>query len=752
MIITHMSSAIYGEKATFSFGSGEAHVIGNVRYVGAQMTLYGSSLKYNFNDESLLLQNARIVTDNTIVIGKEIRRGKDKTIEATDAEFTTCKDCPESWSIFGENVVITLGEYVRIKNAYIKVKGVVVMYVPYVILPIKKDRESGLLFPSFGYNLSEGVRFEQPWFWAINDSADMTFTPTFYGERGFHHKYQYRHMLGEHKWFEINSLQAMDKIYEPKKIEYEPSGDSRFRHFSDYEHHFSFGHRVNHHLHFNESKDLDTIRDYEFYNANRLLGPDLGLQGHFNFSLPQVEFNIEGSYFRNMLVDNEEEFDDSYVQILPRANMIVNPHSIFESSWFGFNRISLGGDFEYTRFKQNNIVQEQYIRNAHRFHLAPYIDWQLGFLGPIQFQTRATLDQQLYRFPTLENRGKDFDRFSKSAILTQSEMKIELERVFGVAYNDVITLDQVDRNRVDITDFQNSSDRQQSASMQNLNQNLIGDIPQVSQDFADQKIVVSNNSYRHSQEYLVRHYSLTKQKDSGSRAFFNQLLDTKGQFDSLDAFRSRQTLINDGSSITDIPLDNTLELAWNNTLIMKSAKKFDVFQDERYLRDNFHYQRIAHFNLSQGYDFTVEDEEFNRKLTRLHIDTGFSLDRFRFDINDYYFYTQREHLFTGSMTYNFSRGQLSTSYNYNSFASPVYKFASVSGNMRFNDLFQGRALIDFDLDQEKTSRMMYGVVYSPVNECWKLDLGFETTRIDKAFSFNILINFNDNNFSAPQTF
>lgn len=749
VIITHLSSAIYGEKATLSFETGEAEIVGNVRYVGAEMTLYGSRLKYNFNDESLLLENARIVTENTIVIGRQIRRGSDATIEAIDAEYTTCQDCPESWSIFGEKVSITLGEYVRIKNAYIKVKGVVVMFVPYIILPIKKERESGLLFPNLGFNLSEGARFELPWFWAINDSSDMTFTPTFYGRRGLHHKYQYRHVLGEQKWFEVNSLQAMDKIYEPGKIEFDPSGRTEFRHFSDYEHHFSFGHRFNHHLHFNETKDLDTIRDYEFYNANRLMGPELGLQSHFNFGLPQVEFNVEGTFFRNMLTAKEEEFDDSYVQILPRANVILNPHSILQTSYFGLNRLSFGGEFEYTRFKQNNILESNFVRNAHRYHLAPYLDWQLGFLGPVHFQTRATLDRQIYRFP-YEEEGRD--KFSKSAVLTQSEMKIEIERVFGVAYSDVITIDQIDRNRVDIENFQGLAGQESAQSMNQLNDNLIGDVPLIARDFADQEIVVSNNSYRHSQEYKLRHYYLNDEKNSGSRTFFNQILQTNGQFDSLDAFRDRQTEITDGNSVTSLPLNNTLEAVWNNTLIMKSAKKFDVFEDQRYLRDNFTYRKIAHFNVSQGYDFTVGDEETNKRLTRLHLDTGFTLDRFRFDFNEYYFYIDQEHLFSGRLSYFFTRGEFSTSYNYNSFASPVYKFSSVSGKFALNDLIEVRGLVDFDIDQKRTSRMQYGLLYSPVNECWKLDLSFKTTRIDKALSFNILINFNDNNFNAPQSF
>ena len=217
VIITHADNAIYGEKASMSFNTGKTQVIGNVRYIGPNITLHGSELNYNFKDRYMNVRNARILSDNYVVLGKEITRHANNDITGIDAEYTTCIDCPESWSIFGKKVKITVGEYIRIWHAYIKVKGVVVLYFPYIVLPIKKERETGLLFPSLGFNFEEGVRFQQPWFWNIDQSKDLTVTPSFWGKRGMGGEIQYRQVIRDGMWFEMNHLNSWDRIYDYNK-------------------------------------------------------------------------------------------------------------------------------------------------------------------------------------------------------------------------------------------------------------------------------------------------------------------------------------------------------------------------------------------------------------------------------------------------------------------------------------------------------------------------------------------------------
>jgi LPS-assembly protein len=743
VIITHLSNSIYGEKATLSFETGEAEVVGNVRYVGPAMTLHGSQLSYNFKTGHLTANNSRIISDNYTLLATRIERPEPGVILAEEAEYTTCRDCPESWSVHGRRVRILLGEYIFINQAYLKVKGVVMMYTPYIVFPIKKERETGFLFPSLGFKINEGARFQMPWFWAISDSADMTLSPALWGKRGLLNQAEYRQVLGEGKWFSVNSLQSLDRIYEPYKWEFSPAKETTFRHFTTYEHHVSSGNWFNHHFYGNHARDLDMVRDFEAFKEIRPISPEMGAYTFFNFRLPTFDVNIESQLYQNQLVSDPRAFDHDYVQILPRLTITQSPVQLLQTDIPLFRRLSFGGEYEYTYFTQNHFNEQERIRNAHRVNLAPFLDLQLGYIGPIKAQTRATLDFQSYNFPYEDER-----RFTKRGILHESELSIELERIFGLAYRDTIPFSQVDLGRLE-KQLPEARERGEIERVRSMNTELIGDFPEDLYQVDDVSITVAQNSYRHSQIFALKHYYLGEQAVKGNERFLEQIQQGGGQFDILDAIRQQESLVDDGVSRTRLPLGNTLELQWNNSLIRKTSRNVDPFRDQLGLRDSFRYSRTAYFNLSQGLDLTVDsEEELKNRLTRFHLDTGFSLGNFSFRFSEYYFWASDKHLFRARARHDFGRLRLTGGMNYNAFSRPINKTLVSGIDFLPNDLIALRATYDYDLERKLTNRSIYGITYKPTNNCWMLDLSYASTRIDKSVSFNILINFNDNTFTS----
>lgn len=732
MIITQGSNSIYGEKATLSFATGETEVLGNVRYVGPQMTMYGSRLVYNFNSQKLDVSNARILSDNYVILGKKLSRLGPNEIYGEDAEYTTCRDCPESWSVFGKEVRITVGEYVRIKHAYIKVKGVVVMYIPYMVLPIKKDRESGVLFPSFGLNLQEGARFQLPLFWAINEQMDATVTPSIFGNRGLGSQIEFRHTPSDSLWYQVDGLYANDGIYLPGKDNRVKSGDRQFRHLSQWEHHYADNDNFNHHLIYNKTRDLDISRDFQFYTNDKILGPDTGLETFFEFRDDFFSLGVEGGFRTNHLFDEAFGFDDRYVQVLPRLSLNLAPVRLFQSEIPGLNKIIFGLDTDYTIFKQNNIEELQFIRNATRLNATPYVEWQLGQLGPVSVQTRATFDYQYYTFPTQKNR----DWFRKNVLINESEVTLEIDKVFGLAYEENIPSERLEKESVVKNQFE---------------KNIIGDLPSLSEK-GEQDYKVVRNSYRHRQQIKLKHYFLSDQASDGSEDFRAQIAQDNGQFDPVDALRSDEFLLNNETSKTTLPLNNTLELQWNNSFIRKRPNSPNLLKDGSSLRNNFAYEKVSYFNVSQAYDlyrktdFLGRELGFTERLTRLFIDTGFSLGNVSVNLQEYYYYSTQESILRSSVGWNFNRGNINTGVRYNSFRVPVDKFVNLSGALMLTDLISVQGSWDYDLEGKRTNQSTYGMTYSPANNCWMLKVGFLKTIAENRFSFNFLINFNDNAF------
>ncbi len=736
VIINHENNSIYGEKASVSFKTGEAEVLGNVRYITSDMTVFGSKMEYNLNTSYLGVYNGRLVSDQFVVVGKYLAKISENVFVGENAEYSTCKDCPESWSILGEQVYITKNEYVKISSAYIKVNGVVVMYVPYIVLPIKKDRESGFLFPQFKIDSEDGVKFGVPYFWAISDNKDATFTPLIEGRRGLGSELQYRHRLREETWMEFNSLGVNDRIWKPEKLDTEASGVHNFRLSGDYEHHSFLGNRVNHHAYFSGMSDLDIVRDYDDFFDERMRTTDSGLETFVNIYTPLVDISAEADFKRNFLHENAKGFDHDYVQTLPKVSLDTIPFYLMQGSNFGTKSLSFQWNSDFNVFKQNHINEVNYIRNANRLNIQPKLVWDLGYLGPVNFKTSVVLDRQQYWFNHLE-RDKGF---TKQGFVYESEVSFELKKIFGLSYDESLPLESIDLKK--------SKDLEIDTKTKDINfPNFIGTVPKISETFTDDKYRVSRNSYKHSQIYKLKHYYISSQKTKGNSSFLEQIKNENGQFDSIDSIREKETELNQVSSRTSIPISNTLELQWNNSLIKKKAKTFNILKDGTHLRDNFEYTRVAYFDVSQGYVFTEDENDLSRGLTRLYTTTGFNLDSLSFYASDYFFHKTNEHLISMGTSHTLENLSYGVGFNYDSFTTPINKNVELNTTFKLSSTFYGGLNYFYDIDKSELTRSRYQLQYIPTNNCWKADIKYETSEIKKSIRFNFYVNFDSNGFS-----
>ncbi|MBP9681635.1 MAG: LPS-assembly protein LptD [Bacteriovorax sp.] len=734
VVITHLRNSIYGEKAKINFTTGDAEVIGNVRYIAPEMTLYGTKLKYNFLTRQIDLDNARILSDNYVITGKKILQTNPGFIYAEDADYTTCRDCPESWTVYGKSVVIEIGKYINIRNAYIKVNGVVAMYFPYIVFPIKQRRETGLLFPLIGFSSKEGFRYQQPFFWAIDDYKDATFVPSTFGNRGLGGEFQYRQNFREKTWLEMNSLQLNDKIYAPYKDNKEKSGDQYYRHFSDIEFHSTYKHYFNNHIYFTNTSDLDTTRDLDFFSREKMRGTEIGGGGFLEGRSDYFSLITEGYFNKNMFIDNPREFDNRYVQMLPKISLSSVPYNIFHSQYPFAKNISIGLNSDFTIFKQNKFSEAGTIRNARRLNLAPYVNWQLGNIGPVFFSHQLKLDYQNYYFPNEVDK-----RFKKQGLIFETEAKFELEKIFGLAYIEEKPAEQLSDVSLKKT------------------QSTIGTLPSLNNS-SESVTQIKSNSYRHSQEVKMKHYYLSNQQLSGNPRFKNQIESDIGQFDYIDAIRAREHVTNQVTAQDSMPLSNTIEFQWNNKLIQKSALVFDPYVDGRYLKDNFSYANIAYFDLSQGLDLNIKPDGnkiqsigLMDRLTRLYINTGISLSKTSLSVQEFYFHKTSEHKFSSSASYAFDRATLGGRFTYNSFNSsntPITKTVGYNVLLSPNDLVSLKYSADYDFQTKLFTQTDYSILYSPLNNCWKIEFSYGRNLIDSKFGLVFYINYNENNYTS----
>ena len=117
-------------------------------------------------------------------VANDVFVSKNKT-ELSKGVFTVCQKkegkCPP-WSLKAKKIVHDhVKKNIYYEHAVLKIYDVPVFYFPRFFHPDPTvKRQSGFLFPFFTSSTTMGVGTSLPYYWAINNDKDLTFSPKFY--------------------------------------------------------------------------------------------------------------------------------------------------------------------------------------------------------------------------------------------------------------------------------------------------------------------------------------------------------------------------------------------------------------------------------------------------------------------------------------------------------------------------------------------------------------------------------------------
>jgi hypothetical protein len=120
--------------------------------------------------------------------GESLERRDGNTYTARDAFFTPCicaDDESPAWGFQADEIVAQQEGYINLKHPILTIKGVPLIYLPYLKLPLKSKRQSGFLMPSFqSGQVKNGFVYSQPVFLDFGPNADATVTADLFQKRG----------------------------------------------------------------------------------------------------------------------------------------------------------------------------------------------------------------------------------------------------------------------------------------------------------------------------------------------------------------------------------------------------------------------------------------------------------------------------------------------------------------------------------------------------------------------------------------
>jgi lipopolysaccharide export system protein LptA len=192
-----------GDWIVFNATTRAGVATGNVTIQDGTDSLTAGFAAVNLNTLEAVVTDAEMVAADTgfVVRGELLRKTGAQTYSIESGNFTTCRCPPGSerrpWEVDVASADIEVGGYAVGRHAVVRVLELPVIYVPWIILPVKSTRQSGFLFPQIETSSRNGFTLGVPFFWAARHNLNVLMTPAWLAKRGWKPKLEFELLAGE---------------------------------------------------------------------------------------------------------------------------------------------------------------------------------------------------------------------------------------------------------------------------------------------------------------------------------------------------------------------------------------------------------------------------------------------------------------------------------------------------------------------------------------------------------------------------
>lgn len=189
VIARYQDRQLFADKVIYNLETQKVRAIGNVQILDPDGTVRSAD-EIEVDDEladGVATGFAATLPQDAVVVARAASRTSGGTNSLDYAIYTACPICEEedkspTWTLRARRAVQnTETQMISYNDAVFTIKGVPVLYLPYFAHPDPSSkRRSGLLTPKPELSSKLGFVWEQPYYWAISPSQDLTITPKLY--------------------------------------------------------------------------------------------------------------------------------------------------------------------------------------------------------------------------------------------------------------------------------------------------------------------------------------------------------------------------------------------------------------------------------------------------------------------------------------------------------------------------------------------------------------------------------------------
>lgn len=421
--------------------------------------MQGERIEYDYGNDVGKIFSGAVRAGKVLFKGDQLIKEGENEFHADYGVYTACDCDPPTWSFSGKDIDAQVGSYAYVKWPILRIADFPVFALPYIVVPLKSSRQTGLLLPTYESTPKGGSTIGEGFFWSIDESSDSTITLKNYELRGLKGLIEYRKRFSSESSFELSTAYLVDRsVYDSERFKLAnlPKGDY-YRWYLNVNQFLELPENYTQRLYLNMISDLQYITDFpqEMEGAG-----NAALENHYSLTKRRDDlvFVLDTTMYTDLLQQDPLANNSNAVHRLPeiRLSLLDRP---LGNSGFSFRL-----DSHYVNFARNgrawddicvrgqndsecpgettSILQRtkkktpdgsfspnyDLIRTGQRLDFQPTLSYSYR-TGPIDIVPSISYRETLYHFPLSTTNFSE--TVNRRYLQTQISTRIKTFRVYG---------------------------------------------------------------------------------------------------------------------------------------------------------------------------------------------------------------------------------------------------------------------------------------------------------------------------------
>ncbi len=185
--VRRIDGVIKGDRITYDRATGEVDIKGSARMVRDGTLITGPSARLNVDTYSGEIEqpNFWIGATGASATASHADIFSQSQMRLKQVTYSGCPCEKPSWYIKADTVDLDFDENEGVaRNGVLYFKEVPILASPYLSFPVKAERKSGFLIPTYGGSSKSGIDIAIPYYFNLAPNYDMTLTPRYFSKRG----------------------------------------------------------------------------------------------------------------------------------------------------------------------------------------------------------------------------------------------------------------------------------------------------------------------------------------------------------------------------------------------------------------------------------------------------------------------------------------------------------------------------------------------------------------------------------------